>query len=61
MIEVGQVIAQERGLNSGFWGWLQNLDFGIMGYVLVGIFAFVWIASLIGWKILRLDEKEMAM
>ena len=61
MIEVGQVIAQEKGLNSGIWGWLQNLDFGIMGYVLVGIFAFVWIASLIGWKILRLDEKEMAM
>jgi len=58
IIEVGQVFAQEEGLNSGFWGWLQNLDFGIMGYILVGLFAAVWIGSLIGWKMLHLDEKE---
>jgi high-affinity nickel-transport protein len=61
IIEVGQVFAQEEGLNSGFWGWLQNLDFGMMGYMLVGLFAVVWIVSLIGWKVLRLDEKEIAM
>jgi high-affinity nickel-transport protein len=61
IIEVGQVFAQEEGLNSGFWAWLQNLDFGMMGYMLVGIFATVWIVSLIGWKMLGLDEKEIAL
>jgi high-affinity nickel-transport protein len=61
IIEVGQVFAQEEGLNSGFWSWLQNLDFGKMGYMLVGIFVLVWIVSLIGWKMLHLDEKEIAL
>lgn len=59
IIEVGQVFAQESGLNNGFWGWLQNLDFGMMGYMLVAMFAVVWIVSLIGWKFLSLDEKEI--
>jgi high-affinity nickel-transport protein len=58
IIEVGQVFAQEEGLNRGFWGWLQNLDFGMMGYILVGIFAVVWILSLVGWRVFHLDKKE---
>lgn len=61
IIEVGQVFAQEEGLNSGFWGWLQNLDFGKMGYILVGIFVLVWIVSLIGWRVFNLDKKEDSM
>ena len=58
IIEVGQVFAQESGLNSGFWLWLQNLDFNKMGYMLVGLFVIVWAVSLIGWKLFRLGEKE---
>ena len=58
IIEVGQVFAMEEGLNSGFWGWLQNLDFGIIGFILVGIFIAVWAISLICWKVFKFDEKE---
>lgn len=58
IIEVGQVFAQERGLNSGFWIRLQNLDFNAMGFMLVGMFVVVWIVSFLGWKLLRLGEKE---
>ncbi len=58
VIEVGQVFAQETARDSGFWLWLQNLDFGKMGYMLVGMFAAVWTVSLIGWKLFKLDQKE---
>lgn len=58
IIEVGQVIAMEENWNSGFWGWLQNLDFGKMGYALVAIFVTVWVVSLICWKVFNLDEKD---
>jgi high-affinity nickel-transport protein len=58
IIEVGQVFAQESGRNSGFWLWLQNLDFNKMGFMLVGMFILVWSVSLIGWKVLKLDQKE---
>lgn len=61
IIEVGQVFAQEEGLSKGFWGWLQNLDFGMMGYILAAIFVLVWLVSLVGWKVFDLDKKESSM
>ena len=59
IIEVFQVMAQESHLNSGFWLWLQNLNFQVMGYILVGIFVIVWSVSLIGWKVLRLGDSDL--
>ncbi|WP_297637481.1 HoxN/HupN/NixA family nickel/cobalt transporter [uncultured Clostridium sp.] len=58
IIEVGQVFAMEKNLNDGFWGWLQNLDFGRMGFILVGMFITVWVVSLICWKVFNFDKKD---
>lgn len=58
IIEVGQVFAMEKNLNDGFWGWLQNLDFGRMGFILVGMFITVWVVSLICWKTFNFDKKD---
>jgi high-affinity nickel-transport protein len=58
IIEIAQVVSQEMGLSGGFWLWLQNLNFNITGYILVGIFVVVFIASYAGWKLLHLGEKE---
>lgn len=61
IIEIAQVVAQETGLSGGFWLWLQNLNFNIMGYMLVGIFIVVWAVSFAGWKLLHLGEKTAAV
>ncbi|MGL4850372.1 MAG: HoxN/HupN/NixA family nickel/cobalt transporter [Clostridium sp.] len=58
IIEVLQIIGMERHLDTGFFGWLQNLDFGKMGFALVGLFIIVWVVSLICWKVFNLDEKD---
>jgi len=59
IIEVIQVIAIERNLNSGIWFWLQNLNFNIMGRILVVMFVIVWSMSFIGWKVFHLGEKDL--
>jgi len=59
IIEVFQVIAQERNFNSGFWLWLQNLNFNIMGHILVVMFIMVWFVSFIGWKVFRLGDSDL--
>jgi len=41
-IEVTQVVSTELGLTTGFWGWLQNLDFGVIGYTIIGTFLISW-------------------
>ena len=59
IIEVAQVIAQERNLNSGVWLWVQNLNFNMMGRILVVMFIVVWSVSFIGWKVFHLEEKDL--
>lgn len=41
-IEVGQVASSQMGLTTGFWGWLQNLNFGVIGYTIIGTFLISW-------------------
>lgn len=55
-IELAQILTPKLGLNSGFWKWIQNLNFGSMGYLLVGLFIISWGVSYLMWKMLRLEN-----
>jgi len=56
-VELTQVLAQELQLNTGFWRWLQGLDLGTLGYLLVGLFVLTWGLSYGAWKFLRIEER----
>ncbi len=56
LIELAQIITPKLGLNSGIWGWIQNLNFGGIGYLLVGLFVLAWGISYLLWKVLRLEN-----
>jgi nickel/cobalt transporter (NiCoT) family protein len=60
MIELGQVLAEEIGLEGTFWRWLQRIDFSMMGYLLVGLFVMAWVISFGIWKWLRIEERWQA-
>lgn len=57
LIEVAQVITPELGLTDGFWQWLQDLDFGVLGYMLVGLFVLTWLISYGIWKFGKVEER----
>ena len=38
-------------LDGGFWSWLNALDFGTLGYVIVGLFVLTWPVSFAVWKV----------
>jgi hypothetical protein len=46
-IELLQAAAKKFGLDSGFWALLNNLDFGMLGYGIVGLFVLTWAFSLL--------------
>jgi high-affinity nickel permease len=50
MIELLQVTAAKLSLEGGFWSFLDSLDFGHIGYVVVGMFVATWAFSLTLWK-----------
>ena len=57
MIELLQVAAAKFSLSGGFWLVLDNLDFGKLGYVVVGLFVATWAFSLILWKARRIEVR----
>ena len=50
MIELLQVTAAKLSLDGGFWAFLDNLDFGKLGYFVVGLFVATWAFSVTVWK-----------
>jgi high-affinity nickel-transport protein len=60
-VELLQVFATKLGLDDGFWAWLKSLDFGTIGYGVVGIFVATWLISVVIWKTRRIEERWNAL
>jgi high-affinity nickel-transport protein len=56
-VELLQVAAANLSLDSAFWLWLENLDFGLLGYGVAGLFLLTWIGSFTLWKLGRVEER----
>jgi high-affinity nickel-transport protein len=61
MIELLQVTAAKLSLDGGFWAFLDNLDFGHIGYAVVGMFVATWALSVILWKTRRIEARWGSM
>ncbi|SFK89555.1 high-affinity nickel-transport protein [Paenibacillus sp. 1_12] len=57
MVELLQVLSEKLGMNGAFWNWIQDLDFGSLGYMLVILFVLAWAISVGIWKGMRLEER----
>ena len=58
-IEVFSIIAVEFHLSGGIWDSLGNLDFGVLGSIIIGIFLVSWVVSTIIYKVRRYDHIEV--
>jgi high-affinity nickel-transport protein len=52
-----QVIVGVLGLSGPFAGGLAALDLGVLGALVVGLFAVAWVGSVVIWKLARLEER----
>ena len=61
-LETLNLIGDQLGLTDGggFWGAIGTLNdnFGVLGYVIVGIFVVAWIVSFVVYRLKRYDEIE---
>src|SRR5690349_3121709 len=57
MIELLQVTAAKLSLDGGFWAFLDDLDFGKIGYAVVALFVGTWLFSVIVWKTRRIEAR----
>ena len=56
-IELLQVMINMLDLKGPVFDYVENLDFGILGYVIVGIFLLAWGISVGIWKFYRIEER----
>src|SRR5262245_38074503 len=61
MIELLQVTAAKFSLEGAFWSALDGLDFGKIGYAVVGMFVATWAFSLLVWKTRRIEARWDSM
>lgn len=55
-VELLQVASRELGLGGAFWGWVASLDFGAIGFGIIGLFVGSWVVSMVYWRYKRFDE-----
>ena len=55
------LIGDQLGLTGWFWDGVGSLNdnFNSLGFVIIGVFIFAWVASLIVYRYARLDELEV--
>ncbi|MBW4039400.1 MAG: HoxN/HupN/NixA family nickel/cobalt transporter [Acidobacteria bacterium] len=60
-IEALGLIADQMHLSGIFWGSISRLNnnFGLLGYIIVGLFAVSWILSILIFKWRRFDHLEL--
>jgi high-affinity nickel-transport protein len=57
-IELLQVAIGMLGLRGPFFDAIAKLDFGVLGYLIVGLFLAAWAASVAWWKFGKLEERH---
>jgi len=55
-IEVLSIVAERFGLRGGFWDFVRNLDFGVIGFGIIAIFVVSWTASTLIYRWKRYDS-----
>ncbi len=59
-IELVSILSDQLGWDTGIIGWIGSLDLNSVGFVIVGLFAVVWLAALAIWRFGRIEEKWSA-
>lgn len=57
-IEVLSILADKLGWSGAFWNWIVNLDFEVIGYIIIAIFLISWLGSTLLYKLKGYDKIE---
>ena len=60
-IEALGLVGDEMGWKGSFWDLMDSLNdnFGTIGFLIIAVFVFSWIASYIVYRVMRYDEIEV--
>jgi nickel/cobalt transporter (NiCoT) family protein len=56
-VEFLALMVQELHLGGPFWTWVGGLNINTMGFVIVGLFVGTWLAALIIWRAMNIEQR----
>jgi nickel/cobalt transporter (NiCoT) family protein len=59
-IELGGLLAHKLDAQGPFWSWLENINTGALGFIIVGMFVATWAVALAVWRFGRIEERWSA-
>jgi high-affinity nickel-transport protein len=57
LVELSQILIQVLDLQGGVFGFVARLDFGVLGFLIVGAFAVTWVVAFAVFKVRRVEER----
>jgi high-affinity nickel-transport protein len=60
LIELGGLLGQETGQQSGPLAWLSSIDLNTVGFWIVGVFVVTWVIALAVWRFGRIEQRWSA-
>ncbi|WP_225446282.1 HoxN/HupN/NixA family nickel/cobalt transporter [Paenibacillus rhizovicinus] len=58
VVELTQILSERLHWNSPVFDWVNALELGDLGYVLVGLFVVAWLVSFSVWKTMKFEERS---
>ena len=56
-VELVGVLREQLDLSDPVTGWISELDLNTVGFVVVGLFAVVWLAAVAYWKLAGVEDR----
>jgi high-affinity nickel-transport protein len=56
-VELGGLLAHKLGAHGSFWTWLEHIDIGSLGVIIVAMFLGTWVLALSVWHFGRFEER----
>jgi len=56
-VELLQLLSDKLGWNGGAWTIIRDIDFNVMGFVIVGTFILTWVVAFAVWKVRRIEDR----
>jgi high-affinity nickel-transport protein len=57
LVELSQLLIGQLGLKGGVFDSIGGLNFGSLGFVIVGAFVVTWVAAFAIFKVRRVEER----
>jgi high-affinity nickel-transport protein len=56
-VELTGLLAEKLGARGSFWTWLEHINSGTLGFIIVAMFVVTWAIAAAIWRLGRIEDR----